>query len=144
SVISLLPGTAVWAFFNPAWRERGVLLYDETGRFLGCAIDEIERIAATDEAKIRKAIGVAEGSFRDSLRSVNALMKAKRDDRRERLAANQERIDSFLEKCRSASLEDQQRRRAMLESDDDFDGVWEKERVPASLRDEEEDEDVIW
>lgn len=144
SVISLLPGTAVWAFFNPAWRERGVLLYDETGRFLGCSIDEIERIAATDEAKIRKAIGVAEGSFRENLRSVNALMKAKRDDRRERLAANQERIDSFLEKRRSASLEDQQRRRAMLESDDDFDGVWEKERVPASLRDEEEDEDVIW
>ena len=80
----------------------------------------------------------------ESLRSVNALMKAKRDDRRERLAANQERIDSFLEKCRSASLEDQQRRRAMLECDDDFDGVWEKERVPASLRDEEEEEDVIW
>ena len=145
-VTDLNPGTTVFAFFNPLWSERGVLLFDADARFVGETVDEIERVDAADEDKIKKAIGVSEGAWRDAIRSVNAFMKPRRDERRERLAANQSGVERFFATVEKAKLEDARKRLDAVSDDDDFDGVLASASNKASrdesprAEDDEEDE----
>lgn len=146
SVEDLLPGTEIWAFFNPMWNgTHGVLFFDDKARFIGESTDAIERLDANDKAAIERACGIAEGSFRDAIRAANAFAKPKRDQRRkERLALDDScaEADRFLAEFEKAQK--QQREKVLLESDDDFDGVVARKSVSTTVRDEEEEEDMIW
>lgn len=145
SVEDLLPGTEVFVFFNPMWNgAHGVLFYDGRGRYIGESTDAIERLDANDKAAIERACGIAEGSFRDAIRSANAFAKPKRDARRkERLALDSRtaEADKFLAAFeQTKTLE---REKVLLESDDDFDGISTPQKVLRTGWDEE-DEDTLW
>lgn len=124
SVEDLRAGLEVFAFTNPMCAGRGVLIFDDAARFIGESTDEIERLDPADKAAIERACGIAEGSFRDAIRSVNSFAKPKRDARRraivelDALAAETDSLNAALARAKNASRE-----RVTIESDDDFDGA---------------------
>lgn len=125
SVTDLLPGTEVFVFLNPMWGDaHGLLIFDAQARLIGESTDEIERLNANDKSKIERACGIAEGSFRDAVRSVNAFAKPRRDARRKAIVQLDERCseaDAFFTAIEEANQK--AREKVLVESDDDFDGI---------------------
>lgn len=147
AVTNLLPGTEVFVFLNPMWGDaHGVLIFDAQARLIGESTDEIERLDAKDKAAIERACGIAEGSYRDAVRSINSFSKPKRDARRKAIVQLDKRCaeaDAFLAAIDAANQ--QAREKVLAESDDDFDGIRSAFPVsPTATAISDEDDDILF